>query len=406
MFKRCFEIPGKIAKHGFAGSHRIIIQRLQRFWETRIPWPIKGRFYYHLLKLILTPSCQGKRILGIWDYKALPWSIGDPLVFIEMLSILKIRHNAKAVDICIVYDHDNPGGNRGRLWKSNITSENAQDYMLEFLPMFSTSPYLGSIFQFSSRKEFYYFLRENSERYDIFPPLGQHLNETYNYYYAKDSTSQQREIVEFYHAYGYIPHLRISDRDCSWARWFYLTHLTDGTVPVALSMKRTSHDTVRNAEPAVWLAFIDKCKMHFPEVIFVVVGLREEVFDGLRNRMNTIIAKDFGTTITEDFALIRTSLLYMGTTSGICNIARFSDVPYLIFQFPNFYRNFGLEQKENQAFATDKQKIFDTTSEVTPELLYGEFKNLYMKLNKDGWQIAAIRAARMKNSHPSTRAME
>ena len=376
MFKRCLKIPEKIVKHGFVGSYRIIVGLLRHQWETRIPWPIKGRFYYHLLKLILAPGFQRKRILGIWDYKALPWSVGDPLFFIEMLSILKIRHNAEEIDICIVYDRDNPSGNRGRKSKySNITSENAQDYVLEFLPLFSTSPYLGSIFQFNSRKEFYYFLRGNSERYDIFPPLGHHLSETYNYY---GGTPHTIDIDKFFKDFGYIPHLRVGSRDKAWARYFYLKHLKEKAIPISLSLKQTSHAPERNALPSVWLSFIDKCDKEFKEVVFIGVGLREEIFDGLRERRNIIIAKDFGSSITEDFALIRTSFIYMGTNSGINTIAQFSDLPYLIFQFPQ-------ELLRYFEYRSDNQKVFSAKTKVTPELLFQEFKNLYLKLDRNKW---------------------
>lgn len=50
-----------------------------------------------------------------------------------------------------------------------------------------------------------------------------------------------------------------------------------GTLPVTLLLKQTSHRPERNAEPAVWLSFIDMCKIDFAEVTFIVVGLREEV---------------------------------------------------------------------------------------------------------------------------------
>ncbi|MFC1644300.1 hypothetical protein ACFL5C_03200, partial [Candidatus Omnitrophota bacterium] len=237
------------------------------------------------MKLIFTSGSHGKRILGIWDYKALPWSVGDPLLFIEELSILKIKHNAEGIDICVVYDRDNPAGNRR---EPKLTSENAQDYMLEFLPLFSTCPFLGSVYQFNSRKEFYSFLKTTSGRYDIFPPLRQHLSEKYNY--TDGGNPHLREIQKFYNIYGYIPHLRIGNRNSFWARWFYVNHLPEKTIPVTLSLRQPLSGifNVRNAVPAVWLSFIDRCKVDFPEVVFVVVGLRAEVFHGLRERSNVI----------------------------------------------------------------------------------------------------------------------
>jgi len=357
-----------------------------------------------LLKLILAPGFQGKRILGIWDLKVLPWSIGDPLIFIEMLSILKIRHNAEAVDICIVYNHDNPLGQRRRIDGSDLTSEDAQDYMLEYLPLFGTSPYLGSIFQFKCRKEFNYFLRENSKRYDIFPSLVQHFGQTYNY---RGGAPNVVDINKFCKEFGYIPHLKISDREKGWARHFYLTHLKKKAVPVALSLKQTAHSLDRNADPAVWLSFIDKCNLDFPEVIFVLLGLRGEVFDGLRDRPNVIIAKDFGTSLMEDLALIRTSFLYMATVVGVTAIALFSDLPYLMFQWQTFsLRKCGLQSREAFSFATDKQKVFDDTISVTPELLLDEFKKIYSNLDRNRWHDEVLKKALNKYSDPTTMVLQ
>lgn len=366
-----------------------------KFWKGQRPWPLISIFHYNLMRLIFTPSFQKKRILGIWDFKALPWSVGDPLVFIESLSVLKIKHDVEEIDICVVYDRENPGGNR---FSCNLSSENAQDYILEFLPLFSTCPYLGSIYQFNSRREFYQFLKRNSDRYDIFPPLGQHLGETYNFVGGASLV----EIKEFYDAHGYIPHLRIGDRDRSWAYLFYLNHLPESAVPVTLSLKQTAHSPERNANPEVWLSFIDTCKIDFPEVVFIVVGLREEVFDGLRNRSNVIIAKDFGSSIIEDMALIRTSSLYMGPNSGPNTIAMFSDLPYLIFQWPvESLATLGMKLGVNPPYVTDRQKIFSNEILVTTELLLSEFMQLYSKLDRNTWLITALEKAGNKHSHPS-----
>lgn len=397
VFKTCTDhILYEIRKQGILALPKIGICKLFNIWENRAPWPIKIRFLYHLLRLIFIPNFQKRRILGIWDYKSLPWSVGDPLVFIEKLSILKIQHNAEEIDICIVYDRENPGGNRRG---SNLTPDNAQDYMLDFLPLFSTCPFLGSIFQYNSRREFYHFLKTNLERYDIFPPLGHHLGETYNYH---GGTPDMKDIQEFYKTYKYIPYLRVGSMNISWARWFYLNYLPEMTVPVTLSLRQTSGDTERNANPNVWLSFIDKCNIDFPEVIFVVVGLKEEVFNGLRKKPNVTIAKDFGTSIKEDLALIRTSLMYMGPESGVNVIAVFSDLPYLIFQLQEYYlHRYGLKTGENYPFATDKQKIFSSTIKITPELLFNEFKDLYSKLDRNKWRSLALGNACIKHGHPS-----
>ena len=238
----------------------------------------------------------------------------------------------------------------------------------------------------------------NYDRYNIFPPLSQHLGETYGYY--DSAASEMKMIEEFYDSYGYIPFLRIGERDKSWALWFYLSYLPEGSIPITLSLKSTSHHPIRNADPTVWLSFIDRCKIAFPEIMFVVVGLREEVFDGLKDRQNVVIAKDYGTSIMEDLALIRSSLAYMCTTSGVNAIAMFSDTPYLQFQFPNM-EQYGLDEGTKFSFAADNQKIFSTNIDVTSELLLQEFTELYLKLDQNCWHDTMLKNARNKSTHPS-----
>jgi hypothetical protein len=401
------KIFNKIRKHGILGSFKIsvrIISMYVLFWSFKIPWPLRPMFYYNLLRLILIPFPKKKRILGIYDLKVLPWDVGDPLVFIETLNVLKIENKAEEVDVCIIYDRDCPAYREKDVSTRNITLENAQDYILEFIPLFSTCQYLGSVYQFNSRKECHRFLKINLGRYDIFPSLGTHLGE-------KDMFRAAPPILnpmhKFYNIHGYIPYLRIGKREEAWAQWLYINNLPEGTIPVTLSLKRTSHRIENNVDPAVWLSFIDRCKLEFPEVVFVVVGLRDEVFAGLRNRSNVFIAKDFGTSIIEDLALIRASLMYMGTSSGVNVIAMFSELPYLITQFgvSNYLRH-GLKPGDNFSFMSDVQKIFSAEITVTPEFLFTEFKALYSKLDKNKWRSVASETAREKHGHPTARVLD
>jgi len=379
---------------------KILPHKLQYLQRRYLPWFLRMRFYRNLLKLLFLPASGRKRILGVWDYKALPWSVGDPLVFAETLSVLKLERKAEEIDICIVYDRDNPGGNRAAGLGTNLNGENVQDYMTDMLPLFATCPYLGSIFQFSSRSQFHDFLRRHSDRYDVFPPLSHHLGETYNFY----GGAEHHEIFDFYRSNGYIPYLRIGNREKAHAYFFYQQHLPETAVPVVLSLKQTLHSPERNAAPAVWLSFLEACESDFPDVGFVVVGLREEIFDALRERSNVIIAKDFGTSVIDDLALIRTSFMYLGTNSGVNTIALFSDTPYLLFQWPRAtLRSLGQPIGEQFCFATDKQKIFDDSVVVTPELLLSEFASLYKKLDRNQWLRAAKQAADMKRGHPVTK---
>ncbi|MFC1987019.1 hypothetical protein ACFLVH_00485 [Chloroflexota bacterium] len=323
---------------------------------------------------------QKKTILGVWDYKTLPWSIGDLLCFTETLSVLKLKHDADKVDICVVCDSKNPAGNRGY---QNITPSNFRYYLFNRLPLISTSPYLGAVFQFDSWAEFYSFLRQSINRHIIYPPVVQQLAETFNFY----GGATLKEIRDFYRERRFIPYLTIDEHHLSWAHNFYADK-AKGLLPVVVSLRWHPHGTTnRNADHEGWLGFFDLCQSAFPKVVFIIVGTREEAFEELRYRRNVIVAKDYGSTLLNDLALIRTSLLYMGMESGVSVIAVFSDVPYLLFGREEIARKaWELEPNTNYEFATEHQKAFYASSfTITSESLMLEFSNVYNQLAIDEW---------------------
>lgn len=340
------------------------------------------RFLVNLFALLSNKKPR-KVILGVWDYKTLPWSIGDLLVFIETLSVLKLKHGADRVDVCVVCDSQNPAGNRGY---KNINTGNFRYHLFDLLPLIGTSPYLGSVFQFDSRTEFYSFLRQSINKYEIYPPVNKQLAETYNFY----GGATLKEVQDFYREHGFIPHLNIDDYHLSWAYNFYRTR-ADGLLPIVVSLKWHPYSRNRSADRHVWLGFFDICQTKFPKVVFIVIGRREEVFEELRDRSNIIIAKDYGSTLTDDCALIRTCMLYMGMESGISIIAVFSDVPYLLFGREEVARKaLKLKLDSNFEFATQYQKAYYASSFiVTSESLLSEFSNLYNQLDIDKWRKKA-----------------
>jgi hypothetical protein len=230
--------------------------------------------------------------------------------------------------------------------------------------------------------------------------MGNHLGEKYNFLGGADLT----EIIDFHKSNGYIPYLRIGELGTSWAHDFFLRHIKPGTIPVVLSLKRTIHSQSRNADPDVWLPFIDRCKSSFPEVTFVLVGLRGEEPPGIRQYSDVIIAKDYGTTIMEDLALVQKSFMYLAPASGVSNIAVFSNTPYLIFQEESVsMKKYNLASGENFCFSTEHQKLFDDTFRMTPDFIFDEFTKLYNKLDREKWLARARAKAALVSQHPATK---
>ena len=362
------------------------IQGPRRYFIAPIIRPVM--FFIDILVFLFSLSSflsdrkPKKVVLGVWDYKLVPWSVGDFLVFIETLSVLKLRHNADKVDVCVVCDSENPAGNRGY---KNINSSNFRYYLFNLLPIVNTSPYLGSLFQFDSRSEFHSFLKQNINNYEIYPSVAEQLKETFNFY----GGATLKEIREFYRERGFIPHLAIDDYHLSWAYSLYRAEVKD-LLPVVVCLRNRPDGLDRNADHDAWLGFFDLCKSTYPKVVFVVIGTREEAFDELRGCSNVIIAKDYGSTLADDFALIKTSLVYLGVDTGIGAIALFSDVPYLLFgRSPESGKQVGLNLGANWDFATQYQKQLYTTFVITPDSLLSEFSALYSQLDIDEWHRKA-----------------
>jgi hypothetical protein len=360
-----------------------MIKKLLPEHINRKIWRIKHlpvRFIRNLFQFIWSGENK-KKVLGIWDLKCVPWSIGDFLIFIETLSFLKVRHNAEKVDICIVVDSKAPEGNRN---EPTVNENNFRHKLFALLPVIGTSPYLGSLFQFDDREEFWDFLRRNAGKYHVFPPISSQLAEAYNFYGDADVSMEH----EFFEEYGYVPHLAIGEQYVNWAYKFYREDLED-KLPVVVSL-RMHRVLERNVNPEDWLGFFDLCKDRFPEVAFVVIGSRAEVFESLRTRDNVFVAKDYGSTLSDDFALMRTSLLYMGEDSGIMVVVFYSDTPYLIFNYPPASaerRRVGSDGR--LPFANEYQRILPNSLGVSPQLLFDEFSKLYASLDKQKWRERA-----------------
>lgn len=365
-------------------------------WGKMAPWFVRYRFYKNLCRLVLGRHLRHKRVLGVWDLSALPWSIGDPMMFVESLSLVKIEQDATAVDICVLYDREAPGGTR----RVNLDADQAEYHVLNMLPVFRTSPFLESLFMFADRAEFYDFLRRSADRYVLFPSVEKHLGFTYNFYGGAPIPIHRK----FFDAHGYLPHLRIGGRETAWARSFLRAHCGRDRIAVILSLKQTEQAPERNADLCIWTAFVDHCAEHFPEVMFVQVGLKEESDEGLRRRENVVVAKDHGTTIVEDLALIRSGCVYMGTVSGINLIAIFSDMPYLLFQMPMYsMKSWGIPPGKGFWFAQENQKLFDTSFDVTTELLIKEFTHLYGSVDRGKWLAEIAQDCGPVQTHPAAK---
>ncbi len=353
-----------------------------------------------MVRYMKAPDAEAK-LLGIWDYKALPWSVGDPLVFIEDLNVLRVKNDLKGIDICVVYDKDDPQPtNRKHVF---TTTDTVQSFMLDYLPLFGLCPKVENVFLFGNRADLYSFMKSNKEKYLIYPAISAHLGEAFNYIGGADFEN----IMAFHRQHGYIPNLEVGQREKDWASEFFREHLPKGKVPIVISLKNTAHSTDRNADFSIWEKFLDYCKKEFPEIMFVQVGLRGEANPSILARDNVLFSKDYGTTMFQDLILVASGIMHMGPISGIDTIALFSDMPYIITNIPEKdYRLLNMQMASCRfPFAKENQIIIPQTRPPTSEELFDLFSSLYQQLNATSW-LRSHYTSNLFREHPSASVLE
>ena len=312
-----------------------------------------------------------RRILAIWDFRTSPYSIGDMLYFNEVTMIQRLIHKVDKVDICLTFDSTNTSPSAVNI----IRADDNYYHVSTLLPVVTTNPNLGSFYIFDSQERLEAFLMANVDRYHIFPPLKEYLNK------FPSSASNFNFINKFYRKNGFIPYLSCQPNIIKWACTF-INRNVEPYFPVVVHLRNQQLFTERNARLDCWLEFFKYCNGKF-NVKFVLIGAMEETDDRFRQFPNVVVAKDFGTTVVQDLALIQTSLLFLGVSSGPNIMAIFSDTPYVIFNFTP-YTESDIPYGSKPAFATDLQKM--AWEPENTDMLIREFSELYSKINLSEWK--------------------
>lgn len=157
-------------------------------------------------------------------------------------------------------------------------------------------------------------------------------------------------------------------------------------LPVVLHLKNDpNHQHCSNADFYAWLNFLDNCHKQY-DVTFIFIG-NEEVTQQIRSLPNVLISKDLNSNLSLDLALIQLSFMFMGIASGPCNMAVFSDTPYVIYKDPDHHTEEmkkELGDSDHFSFATPLQKILRVSQ--TSESLMSEFDYFYNRISRQGWE--------------------
>lgn len=317
-----------------------------------------------------------KKILGYWDFSQRMNALGDIIIFLEILSVLRSRFNlnskdTKNIDFCFIDDTTRP--------KSKLVAfSKPYQWKKLFRTLPVINPYIDSVFYFSSNKEFERFYLQNKDRYIRWPPMINFVNPI-----------DCKIVEESYKTEGNIPLLDLPVDILNKTYHFYESNVYP-SLPVVLNIRNNSRNPERNPNLNEYKRFLESFEDN-DKYKFIIICYKEEIPGELRKLKNVIFSKDHFSDIEYDLALIKTSYLSVFPGSGMSVFAWFSDVPYIQLGYYEYGPTipfkgtlaYTIPQKgKNWSFSKEYQRIYH--EKENSEKMISYFKNLvnYLEVNK------------------------
>ncbi len=130
---------------------------------------------------------------------------------------------------------------------------------------------------------------------------------------------------------------------------------------ITVHLKRVAPFDVNesNAQTQVWGRALKSFLDFVPELDVILVG-KDPTAAEIELNPRITRADELGLTLGEQMKLIQNSVGFIGTASGICSGAVFSEVPYFIYKSPEHHKEQferELENKKNFTFSMSNQRI-------------------------------------------------
>lgn len=313
------------------------------------------------------------RLLVIYDLSAQPFSIGDILIFQEASLVMRERHGLDRIDFALVYDRAAPVVPDPAF--SGIDADSFLFHLSSILPAAQVNPHLGSLLLFDGHLQLERYIADNREHYMVWPELGQYVSREYLFYFCFNTL-----FTDHYVEHGSLPVMRSRKAVSEWATNF-LREKVGGAVPVTIQLRKNRANPGRDADYDAWITFMRNCEGRYPAKFIIVCG-RSEIDPRFRTLPNAVVAKDHGTGLEQDLAILEAGAMHMGMASGPATIVNFSPKPYCLFKWDiNLDTIKGIVRDDYRYrlnFATPMQNWIFLNE--TPELLMTEFERMWKSL--------------------------
>jgi hypothetical protein len=327
--------------------------------------------------------------LGIYHFQEHAGYLGDMMEFMAVLNVIREENGLEKVDLCYVDDRSNPNRpiSRERL-------ESSPQFKAMMVSLRGLLPSLGAVFEFDSDSAFEMFFRTHYRKYVCWPQYSLLHSWPSKVNYARHSErgfaypNTYAPIDVFFQVHGRLPFLSCPPRALEWARNFVTQHVSPA-VPIAAQIRFNPESPYRNTDLAAWTEFFRRMQAH-SAIKFVIVCRHEEIIPELRALPNTVYAKDHGSGILEDLALVQVSHFSMFPDSGFCTFPWFCGLPSLYFG------------KRKLDFAQRRMRDVDGNGlrflSSLQRRIWGEYT--VETLEKEFWALwKDLEAARWRNPH-------
>ena len=170
----------------------------------------------------------------------------------------------------------------------------------------------------------------------------------------------------------------VKEKAVSWMQ----SHIPSECYPVSIHLKNSTQNKQSNANQAEWLKFFKDCRYKELPVIFILIG--DDPYDtSFGDCPNCIITKNHGGSLELDLSLVQNSLFFMGMSSGPCNIAILSELPYLIWKNPDHHaKEMARELNKNGQFPFSNDRQMLLRQNDCFENIVDHFTGLFNKMKK------------------------
>lgn len=338
----------------------------------------------------LAEAGDERRVLGIWDFRVVPYSLGDVLLMHQRLELLAWRDGCDKVDLAFVYDPRHPAP-RSSTYEGGVNTDNFHQHLPTLLATVYVNARLGSVGFHDSHDRLAEQLTASASRYTIWPSPHQYSARDFAFGRSVDS------YQVFYQEHGFVPWFPIRPAAARWVLDLWREQVAPAPMVVVQLRNNPARSAQRNANLDAWYTVLSAEAERSP-TRFVLIGSRAELDDRIAALPNVVVAKEHGSTLEQDLALARLAPVYLGGPSGPSAMAIFSNRPYCLFNWLFEWDTVPTGGKFN--FAGDHQRVLWGREEA--EQIRAQLAELTALYDHEAW-LAEVTALADQCQHGGAR---